>query len=467
MWRLTSATALILALCSQLALADSVYEHELRIAASPDLRLTDADLQSIIASANALIEGRQSSYNWDVACSDVKFVKAASLIEDKHLLTYGSYFDLTDSLNLYGHGANVLVVTGISCGDVPVAAGCSPVGGEPLIVATQTGMDGELWAHERAHGVGRAHTKEKPTTASSVAPQLGKSFMFWQLARDHLGKSQADCDAFRNYALASIVTVSGPPPLANAHALAQLDASVAASLEALAPAPPDEAAQAATADLTLAAFRVVGAPWEAIPAADIKALNDEDVGSIRKLMHGPISPYWPQAMFVLGLRGGLADLDVIEAPLKMLVAGPDKVTRLSGGDLRALLRAKLMAPTAIGILSNRLKSDDAVGLLGKLSDPGQSRAVSTDAHARPLSIEALKGLALVNSAKARQLLDKAISRSATPNGPHANDLEAFVEVPDLFGNPKTPKLRLRPKEVEELKSLSAKVSSDGVEAAFQ
>jgi len=441
--------------------AQGVVLHKLTVASNSALLLTNMEIDTLLASVNRLLAAR--SYPWDVSCSNVQLVRNGDVIQSDQLLLTGSFSELAASLAGAAPSANVLVVSAISCGLVTNAAGCgSAAGGEPLIVGQYPGYDDQLWAHERGHNVKLPHSAEAPTKDTAVDPSIGMRFMFWQLGLNHLGKTADECRHFMTSQLPSIVKRSASPgadlsvpPDANDIALAKQVAKTAT-------APPridyDESIRSAARDagLTVAAYRIVGAPWvEAMPLAAMRALSMEDIQSIRSLFAKEPNVYWPEAITTLGIVGNNSDIDLIEKVLELPVAAspPGETLDQKGKDaLRLLFRIKLAAPTALGILGNRTQSDSAVTELTRAATIEGARELIGNTAAVSLSKRALLALAISASSAADNFLKSGLKSGDNTNKPPGLDSSRDNGVPQLT-----------PSEIAAIKKAQREVRRIGIE----
>jgi len=436
MHALTLATYVLLSLCTLVCPAmSSAATHRLSVAANPGLYVTSAEVDEIIAEMNNTMAS--SAYPWDEACQEVKFERLGAVVQHPALMITGTHAELFRNLREIAPSAHVLVVTGIKCSGVQ-AAGCGPIGTEPMIVGQYPDLNAQLWLHERGHNVGLKHSAEGPLMAESFAPEIGRRFMFWMLGIGHVGKSAEECKAFRT---ASFTSVIPDPPRrvvrANLLALAETRSpsfsaeafAVVASTDTLpstkelvvsqAPPPTPQpslsfdaefAKAAAEANLTPQAYRIVGAPWvDGAPIEAIKNLSETDLDSVRQVLRGSPNRYWSQAIGVLGVAGSANDVPLIKSALDlpMPAVGPvaDRETIRA---VRNLTSIKLAAPLALGILANRTKSSQAVDILKETSNLDRSTSLVGRDTAPSLSKSALSALAVADTPASNSFIDTVI-----------------------------------------------------------
>jgi hypothetical protein len=350
---------------------------------------------------NAAIHKSTYGNPWDAPCPQVEFVRVGDVINDARLPLTGTFDDLEVALKKIAPSANVLVVTDIDCAGVP-AAGCGRLAAEPLIVGIYPEYDDQLWLHERGHNMGLPHAADFPTMDNSAPPQIGMRFMFWMLGVGHLGKVGSDCAAFMTPKFGSVAQIDGP----SAPAQGLLSATavlmpVATAPEAAASAAFDPeavlAARAKATGLTINAYRVIGPPWvHGMPVAAVQQLDASDVNSIRRMLDGPVNGYTPQALHALATVGTQADVARLSKPLAL----PLTAVAPNAGNkdaLRNVLRAKLAAPVALGILAARTGSIGAVDTLKRVAGLSAAETNVGAPNAATLSRQALHGLSLANT----------------------------------------------------------------------
>lgn len=435
--------------------------HRLTIAtASP--YVSDKQVDDIIKEMNTTLRGKSPRYSWDVDCPGVEFLRVGPVIHNPELADSGTFNELRNSLRQHEPSANVMVVTGINCSFVIGAAGCSPVGSEPLVVGTYPGYDAELWLHERGHGMGLEHSREGPKPDTEVPQGVGMRFMFWQLGLGHTGKTQDECDHFHRRPFASTV--------------AQLAAAVPPGSPTVAPAdadPSEDVRQAAqAAGLTVKAFQVVGPPWlhGQLPMTQIASLEAGDVNSIREMLRGGVTVYTAQASQVLAFRGTAEDVDLIRQSLEDQLPAVGPGSQVDGIAAQNLLRAKLNAPVALGILLNRTKSTDALAVLASARRLQNAIAFADPAHAPALRAAALQGLALSNSPEADKELDSALQEALDPAALPAATIVAALGGNPTSGlgmtNPNNKPIAISPDEVGRLTETRRRVQFGGLESLF-
>jgi hypothetical protein len=420
-------------------------QHVLTVASNPTLALSNDEVDEILTQMNATMA--TSKYSpWDVPC-DVKLVRNGDVIQSNQLPLQGDYNSLISSLHKIAPSANVLVVSGIDCSGI-VAAGCGLIGGEPLVVGQYQGYDSQLWLHERGHNVGLQHSAEAPAGESTVPQNVGMRFMFWQLGIGHVGKIASECDKYQEPSthLASVVQVQAP-------AVPPAPAPAAATL-----APSEELATAArSAGLTPKAYEVVGPPWvHGMPLGLIKQLSQEDIQSIRSMLStGVPNPAWPQAIDALAVVGTAEDVKLVQRALNLPVAavGPG-ASKESVAEFRNLLRLKLSAPIALGIIANRTQSESAVETLSQIAQVENATKLVGEGAANALSKSALNGLAVANTPAAAMFLNSTLGIGPVP-GP---------QIPQP-NNPPLPGAvaPLSPEEVERTKTTVEDVKQMGIE----
>jgi hypothetical protein len=175
-------------------------------------------------------------------------------------------------------------------------------------------------------------------------------------------------------------------------------------------------AAAKSAGLTTAAFRVVGPPWvENIPVDEIKALKNEDLDSIRAMLKGSPNEYWPQGLSALAIAGTSEDVALVKRALELpapAIAPNAQLDQAQIDQFRLLMRIKLSAPGALGILANRTNSTAAVETLKNSARLDVAAKLIGSATATTLSKTSLEALVLSNSNVARSFIDKVIKSSA-------------------------------------------------------
>jgi hypothetical protein len=454
--------------------AQIVERHELTVAANSSLLVSNTEVDSIIGQMNQIMT--TGSYPWDVPCP-VQFVRKGAVQSVSNLALTGTYEVLAQDLRLKAPGANVMVVSTIDCNGIG-AAGCGNVGSEPIVAGSNPGFDAQLWLHERGHNVGLYHSAEG--LPDSAYPQnIGMRFMFWQLGVGHVGKIASECMQYSKTLFASTITVhpaavaaSGPSAIPGtvdvtsehsaSHATPIAAAAAAAAAAPAAGAPDGDGelnALAEKAHLTVAAFRVVGPPWvDRMPLDQIKKLTAADLGSIRDMLKGTPNQYWPQAMQALAVVGNDSDVKLMKRALNLPLPAIAPGTTLDAAAIaqtRSLLKIKLTAPTALGILANRTQSTAAVDSLWDTVDLKKAHEVIGPAAAESLSKSALTGLSIANTPKDQQYLDLAMTpQAAVPPG--------HVVPPPPASHKEIVPLSIE--EIQHLKNTSLAIKNLGLEA---
>jgi hypothetical protein len=220
------------------------------------------------------------------------------------------------------------------------------------------------------------------------------------------------------------------------------------------------AAAARGAGLTPAAYKVVGPPWvETMPIADMKALTPVDINSIRSMLRGEPNTYWPQALTTLAIVGTSTDVKIaqhaLELPVAAVAAGTD-IDQETKDAYRLLVRIKLTAPDALGILANRTNSSAAVQVLKDTANIEKAASLVGPAAAKSLSRNALSGLAISNSRAADVYLTRLFKSATASTGKHnlapTNAAGGVATVP------------LSDAEIKALQKSSASVRKIGIEA---
>ena len=397
--------------------------HKLKVATHPSVDVQNDDVDAILNKMNEHMA--ESAYPWDDKCHDIRFVRDGDVIQNSRLATNGTFEELSASLKANVPDGNVLVALGVSCSGV-VAAGCGVVGVEPLIVKALSGSSEyygpQLWLHERGHNVGLQHSAESPATESDVDSSIGKRFMFWTLGLGHVGKSRADCAAFRGSSFKSVLRSQSVPGVVN---------QPVRTLLAAAAVIPGEAGQmqggsggtlvsgdgvrgsndltslAQKEGLTIQAYKAIAIPWIGdAPRELISQLTEADLESIRGLLRRSDSPYTSQAVQVLGLRGNPSDVSLlkklIEAPLPAVIPGDtSKETRDA---LRQFKQTKIAIPSALGELAKRTHSEEAVKVLKQTSKVDSVITPADPAVNVAAQKGALQGLSVADTEKSREYL---------------------------------------------------------------
>lgn len=412
--------------------------HRMTVAAGKGISLTNEQVDLILTGMNKIMEGAAYS-PWDKECAEVRFERAGDLITHSDLLTTGEDPALFASLKSLAPSANVLVVESMTCSGSPGAAGCGVIGTEPMIVQIYAqAFNSSIWLHERGHNVGLLHSGDSGTD-KTVAPEIGKRFMFWQVNVDHTGKTETDCARFEQAKFSSVVPMPSSPndsnlmrritldmPRGLSPSLKVADAAMPLSTPSPAGTPvisspittsisaPDELMEqlANESGLTRNAFDVIGPPWmHGRPDDQIKALNASDIDSIRRLLDkAPSSDYSPHATFAIGLVGNLDDaLLLIRTASRPLPAmGPD-ASPSSVTAMRNLRNAKLAVPRALSDLTQRTQSSVGVDALIKWTNSENATALVGKEYARDFSKNSLLGLANTPTLKAAVFVRSVIN----------------------------------------------------------
>ncbi|SDH55843.1 hypothetical protein SAMN05444748_101695 [Variovorax sp. OV700] len=414
----------------------SAATHRLVVAANPDLRVANAEVDKIIDEMNKTMA--TSAYPWDEACIAVRFERRGNVIQDSNLLDAGTHAELFENLRTFAPSAQVFVVSGINCSGV-LAAGCGPIGKEPMIVGQYPDLNAQLWLHERGHNMGLKHSGESPSLSKSVDPAIGRRFMFWMLGIGHVGKTAEECKAFQATKLSSVVqdlpSPAVPASLADiaisrsSSHFFQASTAMAAPVKFLGAdtviaqaSPPAEAQTAASfdaeltraaaqANLTLPAFQIIGAPWvDGAPVDAIKNLSERDLDSVRGLLKGSPNRFWSQALGVLGIAGSAADVELIKSALEfpMPAVGPAADLETVRA-VRNLTSIKLAAPLALGVLANRTKSSQAVDILKETSNLDRSMTLMGRGAGTSLSKTALSALAVADTPASKSFVNTVIN----------------------------------------------------------
>jgi hypothetical protein len=404
MLRILTATLFLMCNC---AYAQSVREHDLRIAANKSLLVTDSEVDNILGQMNQKIAAK--SYPWDIACTAVTFKRIGSVINSDDFLLSGTFEEFRSNLHAFAPTANVLMVATIECGGLD-AAGCGVVGEEPLIAGQAPGLEAQLWLHERGHNVGLQHSAEAPVADDNSNPTITKRFMFWRLGSGHDGKTANECSHFE------AASVHAPTPgrtsgNSGAPSPAMLPQSLSPKFAQLSTTQDSSSSVIADGEkvgLTASAAKVVGFPWvDGTPIQEIRSLNSEDVASIRMLFKEPPNRFWPQAVQTLGIVGNADDVQYIRAALNVpLPAVSGDAANIQ--QIRTLLQTKLVAPKALGILANRTQSSSAVDVLTNTANLEVAQRLIGANAANSLSRNAITGLSLANSSKANAFINAAL-----------------------------------------------------------
>ncbi|RCW76394.1 hypothetical protein [Pseudorhodoferax soli] len=422
-----------------------VWQHRLTVAANPVLLIDNRDVDVIVRGMNDAIRASVYGNPWDFPCEDVQFVRAGDVIVDERLPITGSFESITAKMKSIAPRANVLIVSGIDCAGIQ-AAGCGRIGGEPLVVGPAPGFDIQLWLHERGHNMGLQHSAEAPAMSATEKPEIGKRFMFWMLGRDHVGKTNVECNHFK---LSSVSSVSklGNTNAATLVAVADKSGEVPQAKGAQAESTPSALAAAVdSAGMTPRAYEVVAPPWvHGLPLDVIKTLSEDDLESIRRMLEGPVNRYWPQALNVIAAVGRESDSRLVRNAMELPMAAV-----LPGGDLaekekfRTLLQVKLSAPLALGVIANRFQSNSAVDALVRAASVAEAKAIVGTNNPEALSKQALRGLSLANTPESNAFIG-SVTKS--------NGVGSSFAIPSLTSN-----------ERAALIKNSSQVNSQGIEA---
>jgi hypothetical protein len=193
-----------------------------------------------------------------------------------------------------------------------------------------------------------------------------------------------------------------------------------------------------------------------MPLGLIKQLSQEDIQSIRSMLStGVPNPAWPQAIDALAVVGTAEDVKLVQRALNLPVAavGPG-ASKESVAEFRNLLRLKLSAPIALGIIANRTQSESAVETLSQIAQVENATKLVGEGAANALSKSALNGLAVANTPAAAMFLNSTLGIGPVP-GP---------QIPQP-NNPPLPGAvaPLSPEEVERTKTTVEDVKQMGIE----
>ena len=380
-----------------LAAPTQLRQHRLRVAQNPTVGFTNEEVDDILRSMTGMIQ--RADYAWDVPCG-VEFVRDGDIINDANLPVSGTNDQQEAALKQFAPAANTLLVFSISdCGGWQ-AAGCAPVGREPMTVISDTSMRNVVvWLHERGHVVGRDHVAQGAAENAVPENQSGM-VMFWNPTSRSVGVDTATCNSYRNKNLPSIKSVAAPAAMA------------APSLQ---PAAATAVGGPASYGLTERAFRLLDSTWvEGMPVDQAEALDPADLDSIRSMLRGSVNDLWPHALAVLSWKGAPEDLLLITRALDFPAAAPaGPITAEDRIKLRTIQRVKLIVPEAVGVLAERTKSNEAGAVLRTLAQVSVSRTVGGEALAVSLSKGALRGLALTGLDVSAPVLNSATREYAT------------------------------------------------------
>lgn len=419
-----------LVLSSMPAFAQSLIRHHITVAAHPAQYLTNADVDRIMREMNQIAQTRD--FSWDEACTNVEFVRRGDVISNSGIPVAGAYEDIVKKAKQVAPRANAIVVTQIQCGLVSGAIGCGGVGSEPMTVIPYDGFGGMLWLHERGHNVGLGHAPGEGTSDDGHPENVGKRVMFWSLGYNHNGLLTAECNRYRNkrFASGSIEQVTQTAALLAAQATAT-----------------GANAQIPRYGLTDRAFEVVAPPWlHGMPIEQVKRLDETDLQSIRRMLSdGPPNAYWPNAMNTLGYRGKAEDVDIIARAIQMPMAalGPNPSDEARQGQ-RTLLRIKLAAPEALGVLAYRTGDAKAVATLKSAAQKSVAVGFVGDAASEAFAKSALRGLAISGQPDALEVVNKTLAVQASK----------FQSPGDVA---------LTAKEAENLQNISDTIKKEGIE----
>lgn len=442
--------------------ATDLIVHKLQVAVSPGVEIDESDVDRIISEMNHVMVKRHFDWTWDRQCSDIKFERQGPLIKSAVFLTNGNYADLKANLQVNAPQAEVLIVLGIKC-PVNVAAGCSPVGGEPLIVAYLPDewkkYNAQLWLHERGHNMGLSHSADGGND-SDYSADIGLRFMFWQIGDNHIGKTESDCKAFRSAKFASVTKEK----YSGGVLAAAFPATTANS-----PVPVGEVSPQATVSptsslgvadvtspygLTKKAFSVIGYPWVGgIPSEAIKGLDETDLNSIRAMLRTNPNVLWPQALNVLGINGDTADVPLVKNVLAMPLPAAFPGQNVKDA-VRQISLIKLTAPIALGLLASRTGSADAVEALKNASKSTTISLPNDRVINRAVQKSALEGLALAGTVEARNYVKAVV------------DLQSGAQLQQPIDKAGTDAARAVPLTDQDKKSLierTEKINKDGLE----
>lgn len=360
--------------------AENVKVHKLHIAASRELRFTNAEADRIISAMNNIV--RKSDYSWDVACTKIRFERDGDVFSDISIQG-GSISAVVNQVRPKFPKVNMVIVSSMICGSVSGAIGCGNIGSEPAMMLPNQGDDGQVWAHERGHNVGLHHSAENGDPKGSEEDVYDR-VMYWQAGTRHWGLTQPECDAYYNSRLGSVVTEA-------AESAAGAEASTSTD------SPPPES----DFGLTPAALDAVKSVMDSYPIDKIKALNETDLASLRKMLDGDANMYTARAMYILAYRGVVNDIEIIGKPLSTEMPElPENPDQKSIVQMRFSLQAKLAAPGAIGVLGNVTKDQKAAEILQHYAALENAEKVAGKDSARAISVAALEGLVTMHTPEA-------------------------------------------------------------------
>ncbi|MCV2885302.1 Ig-like domain-containing protein [Aestuariibacter sp. AA17] len=154
--------------------------HYLDVRRHPDVSITNAEVDTILSNASALIKS-YDGYG-DTACN-TKMKRNGNV---SLLLNHDGSIDSDSEFNKLPDGVNVVSEINYCGGLKPNIIGCGSKPGKRIAVVRRSSNEDVLWAHEKGHNVGLSH-RDSDTNAV-MYPSIGH--------RHHLNVSE--CNAFRN-----------------------------------------------------------------------------------------------------------------------------------------------------------------------------------------------------------------------------------------------------------------------------
>lgn len=378
--------------------------HKLIIAAQSNVVITEARADQLIQTMNTLIKHAENS------CANITFVRVEPIHYNANLLQFGEVSDIEASLNLHEPTANVMAVTAMSdCNGTPMASGCAPVGSKSsaMVVVDDGPTRGPVvWVHERGHVMGLPHIAQGVEQNQATQAQLDNIMYWYALEAAHL-LMPYQCSAYLSTKHSMVVAAAAP-------------AAVTDSAGNTAPSTPP-AAQAAPAapsvheiipaTLTKAASNVlfVNSWVHGMPLAAVRELSAEDVESVAKTIAiGDPVPQWENMLAVLAYKKyekfmSIADSVLVHPNVEVPTLGnqpsqsASEVFEQKSSQQRALIRAKLFVPKAIGIYAYGTGNMGAASVLGSLANPNSSRNIVGGELADAVSGAAVTGLAIASA----------------------------------------------------------------------
>lgn len=378
------------------ARSQQIATHRLTIAANQELRLSDSEVDDIVAGMAPILN--VADFSWDVACAGVDFERRGTVILSPDIPLSVAFSSDIMRLKSRFPQANVFVVADLTCGSVQ-AAGCSRHGFDAQAVKLFPGYDSQIWSHERGHIVGLNHSTAGHEDEGAVPENAGKRLMFWRAGVGHNGLTQDECDHFKRVAVSSIVIAQAAPSPPTGNRLTPHH-------------PADNV-------LTEKAGKIITTPWlHEPPVDDINKLDEADLTSVRRYLafDGPPAPGWGNAAYVIALRGHADDASLINRTLlSRWQALPGDASREQVVASRQFLQAKLSAPSALGVLALRTRSDFAVsGLLNVIDLEGAKSAIG-EAAAPSLARAAIRNAQISQIPRALAAVETAVTEARAVN----------------------------------------------------